>query len=184
MANEEDKMNRDWEFDINMAGISAPTGKGSVELPEGFYEVNMHDIYINPEKSERVIIKVMISEGPFKGVIRTTGLGKPKSAEDKVRYYWRALAESSGYTPSQLDSGAVRLSPSAFKGRKAFIRYTPRPDEKSYEQIDFLAPTEWTSQKTMFTQGAVTSTASNTATSTGGKPPASKGDLLAKLGVQ
>jgi hypothetical protein len=186
MADEQDKMMRDWDFDINLSGISAPTGKGALSVPEGFYSVDLTDLYINPEKPDRVIIKMLINDGIYKGVVRTDGLNRPKSAEDKVRYYWRALAESAGFTPAQLDAGSVKLGPGTFKGKKAFIHYIPRPDENSYDRTVFLAKGEWQAQKDQFATvqaAGGNKPTDNGATQSGGAVP-TKGDVLKSLGIQ
>lgn len=184
--NENDKMDREWDFDVNLSGLNAPAGKGDIALPMGYYTVGLTDLFINKEKNpNRVIIKVTVDDGTFKGIVRVTGIGKPNSAEDKVRYYWRGLAESAGYTPAQLDAGQVKLGLVAFKGRKAHIKYTPAPKEGEYDKVDFLAPGEWKSQKAMFEatpKAAVEATPSNGVSTSGGTK--SKGDVLQKLGVQ
>jgi hypothetical protein len=121
----EQNVDRDWSFDINLSGLVAPTGRGS-QLPEGYYKAVVDDMYVNPDKADRIIIKLIVADGPFKGTIRTTGLNKPKSAEDKVRYYWRGLAESAGYTPAQLDNGEISLSPRNFM-KKTTLTFTSCP---------------------------------------------------------
>lgn len=150
--NNELNVNRDWGFDVNLSGLVAPTGKGGSVLPSGYYSVTLTDLYINPDKSpNRVIIKCEVAEGPFMGAVRTTGLGMPTSPDDKVRYYWRALAESVGYTPAQLDSGSITLGPKTFQGRTAHIFFVSKEDaENGYENISFLAPIEWAQQKSNF----------------------------------
>ena len=117
-ANSEMNVQRDWDFSVNLSGLQAPTGKGGNMLPTGFYKVKLMDLYVNPDRNpNRVIIKVQVSEGPFSGAIRTTGFNRPTSNDDKVRYYWRGLAESAGYTPAQLDAGEVNLGINTFKDR-------------------------------------------------------------------
>ena len=147
----EQNVDRDWGFDINLAGLMAPTGRGS-QLPEGYYKATVDDMYINPDKGDRIIIKLVMADGPFKGVIRTTGLNKPNSAEDKVRYYWRGLSESAGYTPAQLDAGEISLRPGTFLKKTVHIHFVPKdPDASdSYDTVNFLAPQEWLNQSSEF----------------------------------
>lgn len=149
---------REWDFDINLSGLQAPTG-GTGNLPEGFYKALITDMYVNPEKNpNRVVIKVTVAEGPFKGVIRTTGLNRPTSADDNVRYYWRGIAESVGYEPAQLDNGQISLGLSAFKDRVAHLFYAPKDEEKGkdyqYERVNFLPPGAWGDQKANFEANA------------------------------
>lgn len=144
---------RDWDFDVNLSGLIAPTGKGGNKLTTGYYKVKLSDLYVNPDRNvNRVIIKVTVAEGPFTGSVRTTGFNKPTGPNDKVRYYWRGLAESAGYSPAQLDSGEIKLGLSTFKDRDAFIFYQDKDEEagRQYEDIDFLPPMEWSQQKQNF----------------------------------
>lgn len=143
-------LDRDWSFEVDLVGVPAPTGQSNIEIPEGFYEVKILDTYINKDKNaNRVIFKIEVAKGPYAGTVRTDGLGIPNGKDDKVRYYWRARAESAGYTTEQLDSGAVTLKPSIFKDRSAFIKYVPPGEDSEYQTIVWLAPAEWTRQKAM-----------------------------------
>jgi hypothetical protein len=149
MPDQEINVLRDWDFSINLSGLVAPTG-ATGKLPKGYYTVTITDMYVNPEKPNRVVIKAEVADGPHKGVVRTDGLSIPQSPEDKVRYYWRGLAESVGYTPAQLDAGAVQLGINTFKGRKGHIHFMPRAadgGEGEFEKVTWLAPAEWTRQK-------------------------------------
>jgi hypothetical protein len=153
MAEEtEFNVQRDWDFDVNLSGVQAPTGKGGNQLPTGYYKAKLADLYVNPDKNpDRVIIKAQVCEGPYNGVIRTDGLNKPKGAEDKVRHYWRGLAESIGYGARELDAGQIRLGPGTFKDRTGHMFFTAREDaEDGYEDITWLAPMEWSQQKQNF----------------------------------
>jgi hypothetical protein len=130
---------------------------------------------VNPDRNpDRIIIKVTVAEGPFKGSVRTTGLSKPKSADDKVRYYWRGVAESAGYSPGQLDNGEIQLSAKTFVNKTAHVHYVPKveDDANSYETVLFLAPQEWVNQSTTFealaAQGALASGATVTTRTLGG----------------
>ena len=143
---------RDWDFSVNLSGLIAPSGKGGNVLPTGYYKVTMDDLYVNPEKNaNRVIFKMSVAEGPFVGVKRTDGMNIPQSKDDKVRYYWRGLAESVGYPPTALDDGEVSLGPGSFKDRIAHIHFTMKEEtEDGYENVMFLAPAEWAQQKQNF----------------------------------
>jgi hypothetical protein len=190
---QEQQNDSDWDFEINLSGVTAPTGKGSA-LPEGYYRGVIRDMYSKADKPGRAIISLQVSEGPHVGTTRTDGLNKPKNSEDKVRYYWRGLAESAGYTPAELDAGAIKLGPKSFIGRGVHFRFTPKSETKEYEQIDYLAPAEWASQAKAF--GAVNGVESGSvesgsveagtvvASESGGAAgTVSKSSLLDQLGV-
>lgn len=185
---EENNVNHDWDFDANLSGIEAPTGKGAVRVPDGFYKVAIQDMYTRDEKPNRVIIKALIAEGPFKGTVRTDGLNKPRSADDNVRYYWRALAESVGFKPTQLDAGEVRFGRDTFVGKAAYVHYVPGDSSapkgapESYDKMIWLAPQEWKTQKQTFEANA-DNTASNSKSENSGGSTQSADDVLADLGL-
>lgn len=182
--NPTDNLNRDWNFDVNLSGLQAPTGM-STALPEGFYKMKITDMYVG-EKPGRVIIKSQVIEGPFAGTIRTDGLNMPKDENDNVRYYWRALAESAGYTPAQLDAGQVNLTRSSFVDKEAHLRYTPKDEEKGlkYERFVWLSAAEWSQQKQGFeARDGGTPTATPTTNNGSGGSTTTKKDVVAQLGL-
>lgn len=141
-----------WNFQVNLSGV-APASAGSRELPEGFYVGNVMDA--EPAQSStgrtQIAIKVQVNSGDFTGIIRTTRLGVPQAADDKVLYYWRACFESLGYTPAQIDAGAVTVSKEVLVGRTAHFYYKPGDkDAGIYEDFKFLTPSDWNSRKTSF----------------------------------
>ena len=188
MANEELNLNRDWSISINLSGITAPTGNKAMEVPEGFYKAKISDMYVNAEKNpNRVVIKLQLAEAPFAGVIRTDGLNMPKSDDDKVRYYWRGLAESAGYTPAQLDNGSISLGRDTFVEKMVHVHYTPKGNGSEYDKTEYLAPTEWSQQKQMF-DAAKAANAGKAAPAPAAAPTlggntTSKADVLSKLGL-
>lgn len=146
--------NPNWGFSVNLAGLRAPTGAAKV-LPEGYYKATLTDAYTNNDKPGRVIFKLTLSEGEFVGTVRTTGLGVPKSATDNVRYYWRGLLESAGYTPAQIDAGEVGMSRELLVGKTVHIYYVPGDkDAGIYEEISFLPPADWTMKAASFAKAA------------------------------
>lgn len=184
MANEELNVNRDWAINVNLSGLVAPSGNKNMDVPEGYYKATISDMYINAERNpNRVIIKLTINDMPFTGVVRTDGLGVPKDDSDKVRYYWRALAESAGYTPAQLDKGAISLGLDTFKDRVVHVHYTPKGTNGSeYDRTEYLSPADWSQGKQVFDMKAG-KTASAPAPATNGANTTTKNDVLSKLGL-
>jgi hypothetical protein len=186
-------LDRDFSFATNVSGLQAPTG--GKDVPEGFYKAVIADMYVNPEKNAgRIIIKLKITEGPFAGSTRTTGLNIPKGVEDKVRYYWRGLLESCGYTPAQLDAGELSLSADTFMTRGCFIYYNPPASEGDYDTLNFLPPSIWEVQSKDFVPSSAKNTAGNgngapviiTPSNGGGTAlgsTSSKSDILKRLGM-
>lgn len=185
MADNNDmNLDRDWSVTLNVSGIQAATGKKSEPLPKGFYKATITDAYVNAERNaNRVVFRMTVSEGGFAGSYCTTGLNKPKDASDNVRYYWRALAESVGFTSAQLDAGEVVMTPASFIDRVAHIRYTPKEESGSgYTKVDFLTPAEWTQQAQMGNANAGNANAAP-ANTLGGGNTTSKADVMGRLGL-
>jgi hypothetical protein len=142
--------NTNWAFQVNLSGLRAPTG-GAAALVEGYYKGTITDAYTLNDKPGRVILKVTVSEGEFAGTVRTTGLGIPKSAQDNVRYYWRGMLESAGYTPAQIDAGEVGMNRALLVGRSVTVHYVPGDkDAGIYEELNFLPPAAWETKAAAF----------------------------------
>ena len=144
-----------WNFSVNLSGVTPASG-GARELPEGFYTVTV--IEAEPVQSStgrmQIAVKTQVADGDYAGIVRTTRLGVPQAADDKVLYYWRAAFESMGYTPAQIDAGAVTVSREILVGRTATIYYKPGDkDAGIYEDYKFLTPTDWQARKHTFEAG-------------------------------
>jgi hypothetical protein len=148
-ANEEEKVQRDWNFGVNLSGLNAPTGQGR-DLVEGYFKALITDMYIKPDNPNRVIIRYQVTEGPLSGSTGVDGLNVPKSDEDNVRYYWRGLSESVGYGPNDLDNGEIALSRKAFAERTGHIYFQPKGEDRQYDRTVWLSPAEWAQQKQSF----------------------------------
>lgn len=191
--NEQDTMDRSWNFNLNVSGVAAPTGSTNMEVTEGYYKVVISDCYVNPERnSNRVIFKMTISEGAFTGTMRTTGMKSPSGAEDNVRYYWRGLLESCGYNPTELDTGELSIAPGTFLNRAAYIYFAPKGHEGSeWEKVNFLSPIAWTNKKEAFEARPAVAPMGTSGSVLGGSNgvghpipgTTSKSDVLAKLGL-
>jgi hypothetical protein len=154
MDQNNNNQNANWSFNVNLSGLRAPTG-GAANVPEGYYKATVTDAYTLNDKPGRVIIKLTISEGEYTGTVRTTGLGIPKSEQDGVRYYWRGLLESAGYTPAQIDAGEVGMQRNLLVGRTSTFHYVPGDKEAGiYEAVNFLPPADWDKKAAAFAQKA------------------------------
>lgn len=142
-------LDHDFEFEIDLTGVRAPTGK-SVSMDEGYYKGTVDDMYINQDKPGRFVIQLKVKDDPYVGNICSTGINVPTGNDDKVRFYWRALAESVGFTASELDKGTVKLSPKVFKGKTAHFYYAPDPEGGKKITVHFFSPVEWAQQKQVF----------------------------------
>lgn len=164
-----DNNDRSFSIALNVSGVTAATGDNA--LPEGYYRAAVTDMYVSPEKPNRVVIKVRVSEGANAGTMRTTGINMPTSPDDKVRAYWRALLESVGYTAAQLDNGQIMLGADAIVGRTAHIYYMPKDEEAGvqYDRVNFYPPATWADASANFQPGLKAAQPSGTR-SVGGAP--------------
>jgi hypothetical protein len=151
----------EWNFSVNLAGV-APAGTGARNLPTGYYKGKIVDADGTVASTGRpqVAFKVEITDPEYAGVVRTTWLGIPQSADDGVRYYWRAAFESAGYTPAQIEAGTINASPALFVGREVTIHYTAGDkDAGQRDSLKFLSPGAWEQGKK--SEGAVANAGSN-----------------------
>lgn len=149
----------DWNFNINLAGV-APAGAGARNLPTGYYsgKIVEADGTVASSGRPQVKFRVEITDPEFAGIVRTTWLGVPQSPDDNVRYYWRALFESAGYTAAQIEAGTINASPALFVERAVTVHFTAGDkDAGTRDELKFLAPNAWAQGKKsekVVTQGA------------------------------
>ena len=145
--------NTSWSISLNVSGTRPATGEVK-NVPTGFYKGTIIEAYTMDSRPERLVLKIEM-EGEYQGAIRTTGLNFPKDPNDKVRYYWRAFMESLGYTPAQLDSGAIELRIDAVKGRTVHFKYIEEDKStNSRDQVNWFPPSDWIKAKASFVPGA------------------------------
>ena len=142
-------------FTVNLAGVQAASA-GARALPEGFYTGTILSAEPTTTQSGKpqIAMKVQVVGGEFDGIIRTTRIGVPADAQDKVLVFWRAALESMGYTPAQLDAGAVAISQEVIVGRSVGYYYKPGDkDAGIYEDFRFLTPSDFASRSAAFAAG-------------------------------
>ena len=193
-----DNNNPNFNFNVNLSGIRAASG-GGMKLPEGFYTGSVTDAFQTTSKNGRPQIAIKVTlKGQFDGMVRTAWMGVPQTEEDGVRYYWRAVFESLGYQPAEIDAGTIGVSRQVLVGRDCTIFYRPGDKDMGiYEELKFLAPHDFAQQKAQFDAGAnapgsaLGATAPATpaisggigASNGGGAPIASGGNTVTKDGL-
>lgn len=167
-----------WSLDLNVSGVRPAAGGPVTEVPEGFYVTVVKDAYMLPDKPGRLAIQMEIKEGPAATAIRTAWQGAP-NADGSNRIFWRAMMESMGYTPNQLDMGTVKLNREAFVGRTAYIYY--KPGDKGagvYEDIKFCTPADFKQRSEAFEKARAAGLLNGTPASTSVKQGSSTGSTL------
>lgn len=195
--------NHTWNTQVNLAGVS--TAGGGMKVKEGYYNAVLTEAYIdNSRNPDRVVMKVTFSDPAVNGASRFNSMylpGKTPSGKDN-RMYWRAVLESVGYQPAQLE-GQLNLSAQALVNRPCTVYYRPKDPNAiagsdQYDQLSFLAPHHWKAKKAAFESQAATSSPASTlaapspasgsptitASSAGFSPPnMSPQDLLSMAGL-
>lgn len=151
---EESKLNADFSFTVNVAGIKAAVGGGP--LHEGYYKGVVQEVGTLANKPNRIALKLKIVSEGAQGAVRTGFINVPKSKEDNSSTFFRAALESAGYTPNELDKGEIKLTASAFKGREMVFHFVPENPEAGYqyENLNFLPPAEWAQRAASFVPGS------------------------------
>jgi hypothetical protein len=142
-------MDPTWAFAIDLTGVKPASG--ARDVPTGYYKGTVTDAgkTVASTGREQVTFKVSITDpAEFGGVIRTTRINVPTGDNDNVKFYWRALLESIGYTPAQIDQGTVKMSRELVINREACFHYKAGDrDAGVYDETTFLAPADWASRK-------------------------------------
>lgn len=168
----------DWNFSVNLAGV-APAGAGNRTLPTGYYKgrITEADGTVASTGRPQVAFKVEITDAEYAGIVRTTWLGIPQTADDNVRYYWRAAFEAAGYTPAQIEAGNINASPALFVGREVTVHYTQGDkDAGQRDALKFLSPAAWEQGKRA--EGAVNAGSNGSALGGGAKVTTPQGGGL------
>lgn len=161
--------NTNWQTQVNMAGVNS--AGGGIKVVEGYYNGVVNAAYIDLSRNaDRVVIKVAFSDPAVKGAIRTTSIylpGKTPSGKDN-RMFWRAILESCGYQPAQLE-GQVNLSAQALVNRPCTVYFRPKDPNAvagsdQYDQLTFLSPGHWATKKGLFEASKKNAPAASAAT--------------------
>ena len=144
----EDTFDREFEFELDVTNVVPATGGGA--LLKGYYRAEIFDCYVNPDKDNLIYFRLR-----YPNVFeRTRSVPKPdpSNSEDKTRYYWRALCESAGFSPVQLDKGQIRMGRKTFLGKTVHMFYEPKNEDagRKYDEQQFLPPGIWESRKAAF----------------------------------
>lgn len=140
--------NLNFSFDVNVSGVRAATGGPVTEVPEGFYKATITDAYTLTDKPNRVAIALTIADGPCAGAVRTHWVG----LQDNQRVFIRAVLESAGYTPAQLDVGAIKFTRETIVGKTAYLYYRPKNPSAGiqYDDTAMLTPKDFAVKSAAF----------------------------------
>ena len=173
--------NQNFQFNLNVAGIRAASG-GGPDLPEGFFKGTITDVFGTTASTGRaqITFKVSVLDEAYKGTVRTTRLNVPQGADDNVRYYWRALLESLGYSAAQVDQGDIGINRSVLVDKTCHFYYKPGDKEANiWDEFQFLAPQDWTAKKAAMAAAPATQSAIGSGAPALGAPAPAAGVTVA-----
>jgi hypothetical protein len=128
-------------MNLNLGEIKA-AGRSSqkTELDDGHYKMNIDRLDV---KNGRVLFILKVTDGDYAGCSCITSLKIAESITDGVIYYWRAAAESVGWTSDQI-SGISEWTGDHFLNRIAHVRFTKGDRDKGiYDRVELLPPAIW-----------------------------------------
>lgn len=150
--------NREWNHTYNVAGVAASTGSSGpdIEAPEGYYAGKIEDCYIDMAKNpNRIIFRISVAHGDFTGATCWGSINQQGTTKHDNSRHWRALYESIGLQPAQLDSGTFQFGGSDFLAKTTTFYWKPGDrDAGIFSKLDFLPVHEWEAKRQVFDAAA------------------------------
>lgn len=149
-------MSADFSFQVDLTNV-APSGT-YVQIPEMALKGKITALIANAHKDEagaRVAkFTITVTEPGYEGAQRFINMRLPDATEkgQSVRPLWRAVLESIGFGPAQLDNGTLNLGPATFIGKEGHFWHKPRPEgskkeDNLYDDLSFLTPAAYADRK-------------------------------------
>lgn len=172
--------NHDWSTTLNVQGVTAASS--FTRAPEGHYVTTITESYIEPETNDkRVKFTLQVAEGDcagykiFGGSIFLDGALKKNGQPidpGMIRKFQRTFLESMGYQPAQLDSQAFAVPTGRqLLNKRCCIYFKPGDrDLGTWNEVKFLTPTDWQSQKASFKSAPTSAIGAATPTVTTSAP--------------
>ncbi len=110
-----------------------------LSLESGVYKVKITKIESKNNNSRAMFI-AEVTDGEFAGSTAITSMKIPTSRTDGVIYYWRALAESCGYSDNEI-SQIPAWEEDHFQDKSAFLKFKKGDESKGiYSKVTWLTP--------------------------------------------
>lgn len=118
-------------------------GQPARKLKSGIYKATIGDCKGRDEGQRAMFVLEIIDDPEMTGLTAVTSMRVPTSSEDKVLHYWRAAAESCGYSWEAINEVTV-WTDTHFKGKECFIEYKAGDKKKEiYSEITWLTPSSF-----------------------------------------
>ena len=128
-------------FEINFSlKDKYPANQPNTKLLSGIYKGTIGDCIIKDE-GKRILFVIEVIEDPdMTGLTAVSSLRIPTSEEDKVLFYWRALAESCNYSPEEIND-IEKWNKGHFQGRTCHFEFIQGDKAKRiYPEVTWLTP--------------------------------------------
>tara|TARA_R110002060_G_scaffold30712_2_gene41240 strand:+ start:1185 stop:1733 length:549 start_codon:yes stop_codon:yes gene_type:complete len=130
-----------FDFSVNFEGLET----AATHVTTGFYHGKVKEMEAETAKSgTRIRFQIELQDEGVRGAVRSTRISIPRSADDKVLYFWRDAFLSCGYAANALESGEHSINPATFVGQDCFVKYVAGdPDLGQYDKLQFLSERKW-----------------------------------------
>jgi hypothetical protein len=136
-----------FKMSINMGSVQAG-GQVKRPLESGCYIGKIGKVE-GRNGGTRAMFVVEITEGEFSGHSVATSMKVPTSRTDGVLYYWRALAESCGYSNDEI-AEVNGWEEHHFVDRQVYFEYLTKDDNGGYDKVSWIVPSNFEWHKASF----------------------------------
>ena len=128
-----------FSMNVNLAEV-APAGQVQKSLPTGLYPCRITKCFGKNKNGKNTAVFILeVTDGDCKGITSVTSLLVAQSKEDGSVYFWRALAESCGYTQDEIIE-VSSWEDYHFLDKECQIRYTAgNKEEGIWSKTSFLS---------------------------------------------
>ena len=114
-----------------------------VALESGVYKGKITKVEAKNGGSRAMFMMEVTDEGDFKGSVAFTSMKVPTSRTDGVIYYWRALAESCGYSDGDI-AQIPAWEDDHFLEKDCFFKFKKGDESKGiYSKVTWLTPNNY-----------------------------------------
>ena len=137
-----------FKMSINLGNTQAG-GQPQRTLKSGVYKGKIGKVE-GRNGGTRAMFVIEVTEGDMSGLTAVTSMKIPTSRTDGVLYYWRALAESCGYTQSEI-AEVDAWEDHHFMDRECYFEFQQGDkDAGIYEKVTWLLPSVFNLAKERF----------------------------------
>lgn len=141
-----------FKMSINLGNTQAggQPSETTRKLASGVYKGKIGKVEGKNANTRAMFVIEVIDDAEMSGLTAVTSMKIPTSRTDGVLYYWRALAESCGYSDEEI-SGVDAWEDHHFSGKECFFEYQEGDKDKGiYSKVTWLIPSVFEFAKERF----------------------------------